>query len=264
MRYRTLGDVFYIADTYSATFWARASTPRVIEVAAVNSSGQPFLPVATESLKTTWTRHQVLLTGTFGYARLELRVGGQTGDVWFDDVHFQRGAPHVYRRDFEYGMVLVNVLDQTLEVKLERTMRRILGNQDPAINDGSLGDVITVQSGDAAFLLHPYEALVDAGAGPAGAAGVLAWSAPVPNPSAAGAGVRLVLVVPQASAARIALHDVAGRLVRLLHDGPLAAGRHAFAWDGRDAVGRAVPPGLYFARARAGHDVAVTKLVRRD
>jgi hypothetical protein len=266
VRFRTLGDVFYISQPYSATFWARSSVPRTIEVAAVDGSGNAFWPVATETLKTTWTRHQVVLNGSFGYARLELRLGGSASTVWLDDVHFQRGAPFVYRRDFDYGTVLLNVGEQPLDVVLERRMRHIAGTRDPVANDGSEGSIVGVPSGDAAFLLLPLEDLVDAGEPRAGvAAGALAWAGAAPNPSArAGGPVRLTLAAPADGEATVALYDVAGRQVRRLHDGPLAAGRHVFAWDGHDDEGRATAPGLYFARARLAGDVAVHKLVRRD
>jgi flagellar hook assembly protein FlgD len=44
------------------------------------------------------------------------------------------------------------------------------------------------------------------------------------------------------------LFTVDGRSVARLVDGRLAAGQHALAWDGRDASGRAVTAGIYFAR----------------
>jgi flagellar hook assembly protein FlgD len=37
-------------------------------------------------------------------------------------------------------------------------------------------------------------------------------------------------------------------LVRSLEDGVLPAGLHHLLWDGRDGAGRAVAPGVYFAR----------------
>lgn len=266
VRYRTLGDVFYINQPYSATFWARSSVPRTIEVAAVDALGNAFGPALAETLKTTWTRHQVIINGTFGYARLELRLGGAISTVWLDDVHFQRGAPFVYRRDFDHGTVLLNVGDVPLDVVMEGRMRHILGTRDPVANDGSEGTIIRMPPGDGAFLLLPLGDMVDA-EDPLAAAGrgALAWAAAAPNPSGRGAGaVRLTLAAPSAGAATIALYDVAGRRVRRLHDGPLAAGSHVFAWDGRGEDGRVAAPGLYFARACLAGDVAVHKLVRRD
>jgi hypothetical protein len=50
--------------------------------------------------------------------------------------------------------------------------------------------------------------------------------------------------------ASVSVHDVAGRLVRVLADRELAAGEHALAWDGRDSRGSAAPAGLYWVRLR--------------
>jgi hypothetical protein len=71
--------------------------------------------------------------------------------------------------------------------------------------------------------------------------------APRPNPAPLGRSiVRFDLV--QAGRVRLALYDVRGREVARLVDGEVAAGAHARAWDGRDAQGRVVPGGVYFAR----------------
>ncbi len=176
-------------------------------------------------------------------------------------------TPFVWRRDFDRGIVLVNTGVQPLVVRLERSMRRINGNLDRVTNNGTSGDIVTVSAGDAVFLLRNLEDLVDAGWLPAEASRgpELAWSSVAPNPSGGGDAVRLVLAARAAGLATVALYDVSGRRVRSLHDGPLDAGPHAFAWDGRDDLGRRVPAGLYFARVRAGDgEVAVRKIVRQN
>lgn len=44
----------------------------------------------------------------------------------------------------------------------------------------------------------------------------------------------------------IRVHDLAGRLVRVLHEGLEASGRYEDKnWDGRDGQGRLVAPGIY-------------------
>ncbi len=62
---------------------------------------------------------------------------------------------------------------------------------------------------------------------------------------------------------RLALYDVSGRLVRVLQDGPMPAGRASIAWDGRDGEGRSLSSGVYFARltARSGAAGGAAKLV---
>jgi flagellar hook assembly protein FlgD len=60
----------------------------------------------------------------------------------------------------------------------------------------------------------------------------------------------------------LSVFDVGGRLVARLLDGPVSAGRHHAVWDGRDAHGSVVAPGVYFCRYEAGDFRAEGKLVR--
>jgi hypothetical protein len=80
-------------------------------------------------------------------------------------------------------------------------------------------------------------------------AGALALSV-APRPARGAATVTVVL--PSGARTRVTLHAADGRLVRVLADAPLGAGRRAFAWDGLDAHGAPVRPGLYFVRAESG------------
>ena len=50
--------------------------------------------------------------------------------------------------------------------------------------------------------------------------------------------------------ADLAVHDAAGRLVRVLATGMAEAGRHQLLWDGRDGAGRPLGSGVYFVRLR--------------
>jgi len=86
-----------------------------------------------------------------------------------------------------------------------------------------------------------------------------------PNPAAAAVHLtlrRAALSMPSADDG-VRIYDVAGRQVRRLElaaaDG---AGETAVVWDGADGTGRAVPSGLYFARARWGGRTATARLVR--
>jgi len=105
----------------------------------------------------------------------------------------------------------------------------------------------------------------DAAPGPVGSPGPivparLAFRAPVPNP-AAGA-VRLVLDLPAAGEVSVEVLDVSGRRVCTLHQGAARAGEIPLVWDGRDAGGREAPAGLYFARAAAAGEQALTRFAR--
>lgn len=85
----------------------------------------------------------------------------------------------------------------------------------------------------------------DAGATTATGATVLALHA-VPNPAFDQTAIRFELPAP--CVVRASIHDVVGRVVRRLQEGPLAAGHHELRWDGRDEAGRAAPAGVYVAR----------------
>lgn len=86
------------------------------------------------------------------------------------------------------------------------------------------------------------------------------FARPEPNPSAGGVALRFSLAAP--ARVRLELLDCAGRRVRVLADGERAAGAHGLAWDGAGEDGRAVAPGLYFARLAAPGVAAVRRIVR--
>lgn len=80
-----------------------------------------------------------------------------------------------------------------------------------------------------------------------------------PNPVAQRTEVAFDL--PEQSLVRAALYDASGRLVRILVDESLAAGKHQRAWDRRDRSGRPVPSGMYFLRLDAGAHRSRQKIV---
>ena len=59
---------------------------------------------------------------------------------------------------------------------------------------------------------------------------------------------------------RLAIHDVQGRLVRVLVDEVLPTGQHAVEWDGRDGRGQELATGVYLSRLEAGGEVRSRKL----
>jgi hypothetical protein len=83
-------------------------------------------------------------------------------------------------------------------------------------------------------------------------AGELAPSAPKaslrahPNPTSD--STRFVFSLDRSGATRLSVSDLGGRIVRMLLDETIEAGSHAVVWDGRDARGRPVAGGAYFAR----------------
>jgi photosystem II stability/assembly factor-like uncharacterized protein len=73
-----------------------------------------------------------------------------------------------------------------------------------------------------------------------------------PFPSPSSGTVRVAYDLPHATPVRLTVHDVAGRLVRGLVDGPQGPGRHTVRWDGRNGTGEAVASGVYFYRIEEG------------
>lgn len=85
-------------------------------------------------------------------------------------------------------------------------------------------------------------------------------AAAFPNPSRE--TTQLQLALPRAQEVSVEVFDLAGRLVRQVADGPLAAGSHQLAWDGRDAAGRRAAAGVYFARIRTAEGDRTLKFTR--
>lgn len=83
-----------------------------------------------------------------------------------------------------------------------------------------------------------------------------------PNPSRSGVRIRLGRATGAESGLRVEITDVPGRRVAVLWDGPRAAGERAFEWDGTDARGRLVAPGLYRVRVTAGGVTRERRLIR--
>lgn len=69
-----------------------------------------------------------------------------------------------------------------------------------------------------------------------------------------------------ATSVTVTITDESGKTVRTLEAGAHAAGQASIPWDGRDASGRALPPGSYNVRVAAadadGKSVAVEQLAR--
>ncbi len=87
----------------------------------------------------------------------------------------------------------------------------------------------------------------------------------LPNPGAG--ATRIELSVPGSlrdAPVRVQarLFDVQGRLVRTLHDGPVARGVTTVAWDGRGDDGRALGAGVYLVRVHSPLGTTVTRALR--
>lgn len=67
-------------------------------------------------------------------------------------------------------------------------------------------------------------------------------------------------VPPGGRDVRLAIYDAQGRLVTTLASGPHTAGRYLLRWDGEDRHGRAMPPGVYFARITSAGETHTRKM----
>ena len=76
-----------------------------------------------------------------------------------------------------------------------------------------------------------------------------------PNPFNGGTEIRFDLLV--ASRYRVAIYDLAGRLIWRSAEASAPAGEVRVPWDARDARGRAVPSGVYLVGVTPGRDLTV-------
>ncbi len=71
-----------------------------------------------------------------------------------------------------------------------------------------------------------------------------------PNPFNPQTTIRFSL--DQGAHTGLAIYDGQGRLIRVIHDGFLAAGNHRFAWDGKNSAGEKVASGTYYYQIQSG------------
>ncbi len=81
-----------------------------------------------------------------------------------------------------------------------------------------------------------------------------------PNPAAGRTRIAFAVETPGGAEAhvRAEIFDIAGRPVRTLWDGAMAAGEQGLAWNGRDGLGRPAGAGVYFVRVAVANHTART------
>ena len=67
--------------------------------------------------------------------------------------------------------------------------------------------------------------------------------------------------VPETAPVNLEVYDIAGRRVVGLVGKIEEKGRHAVIWNGEDAAGNSVAPGVYFYRLTAGRETIAKKMV---
>jgi hypothetical protein len=80
-----------------------------------------------------------------------------------------------------------------------------------------------------------------------------------PNPFSGATSLAFTLTRP--SEVRVTVHDLAGRVIRVITERRLEAGRYEFDWDGTNADGLPVATGVYFCRAESEDGTATGKVV---
>jgi hypothetical protein len=80
-----------------------------------------------------------------------------------------------------------------------------------------------------------------------------------PNPFNPSTQIRFT--IPHEGQVKLSVFDLLGREIRVLLHGPLPAGQHTLAWDGRGASGESAPSGVYFYRLTHGDRQVTRKLL---
>ena len=126
----------------------------------------------------------------------------------------------------------------------------------------AVGDVVYLfggQGGNGTLLTTSLQLAVGTASEPEAPASGFTLSLAGPNPFSRHTAVMLTLDRPET--VTVAVYDVLGRQVALLHDGLLGAGAHRMIWEVSSATG-ILPAGLYLVRAEAGPRYAVQRLTR--
>jgi flagellar hook assembly protein FlgD len=96
-----------------------------------------------------------------------------------------------------------------------------------------------------------------------GAAGMLPGKTRLdPNyPNPFNGSTRIGFFLEKAAETELSVLDASGRVVSVLAQGRLSAGRHEVAWDASDRSGRAVSSGVYLVRIRTAGRMEMKKML---
>lgn len=232
---------------FTLRFWARSSVPGNILVHLYSPQCPSSRCLEDRSFRITdrWQPFEVSFVSS-GSTNAGLNLLFKSpGTYWVDDVSLRSGDNAVYRRDFDYGSVFLNYTNVTQRVQLEAPMFR-LSIPGSVEFDGRLVREENLAPSDGRILLRE----VDPTSTPEVLAGEGTLFPNEPNPFNPSTRIRFLL--PAAEHARVEVLDVAGRVVRVLADGPFANGVvHELTWDGTDAQGRRAASGIYLCRLRS-------------
>lgn len=239
-------------QAYTLSFWARSSSTTQL-VAHFYSEGCPSYRCWNDRrfwVTPEWQRFEVsFASNATASAALNLFVRDPL-TLWLDDVSLRTGDTGLFRRDFENGAVLLNYTNVQQTVDLGGTFWRLRVPGSLVWNGARVTQELVPRSDARIVLRDSVPPLPDSGwvsdvvVAP-GARNTLWQNEPNPfNPS-----TQIAFTLAREEPVTLTVLDVAGRRVRLLAEGPLAAGVvHRRRWDGRDDGGRPVASGVYFYR----------------
>lgn len=135
-------------------------------------------------------------------------------------------------------------------------IRRMDDDSPVAFSMQGSAAIFTVGPGDYVIELQDLPtSIAESGFPLPGETALAVWPVPA-NPE-----VTFAVTLPRDAEATLEVLDVRGRRVREVHRGALAAGRHAFRWDGRAANGEAAAAGMYLARLQWEDGQAIRKVL---
>ena len=121
--------------SYTLTFWTRATGPA--EMTVLSSKGSPnwdnYGLSQTVALTAQWQPATLTFEAnrTVQDARIQFVFGGIAGQAWIDDVSLKERGEEIFRRDFQYGLVLLNGTRQRQTVDVGDGYLHLKGEQAP-------------------------------------------------------------------------------------------------------------------------------------
>ncbi|MBK8475651.1 MAG: hypothetical protein IPL39_04905 [Opitutaceae bacterium] len=115
---------------YDISFRARSTSgPHHVSVGAGTNweSGTGF------EVGDTWRTYSSVVVGKVAAmnAIVSINFGAQTGTVWIDEVKLVQHQPHIYRRDFDNGTVILNGSKERQVIPVTGAYKRLGGTQAP-------------------------------------------------------------------------------------------------------------------------------------
>ena len=174
------------------------------------------------------------------------------------------GGQAVAGVDHAYGYV-ANELGGVQVVSFANDMLELIGS----INAGDArgvhvapspagGDpLVYVANGTAGLAIVPTQCNATTAVGDRAPTAAPLQLAIFPNPGRMSGTIRFATT--RSGPVRASIHDLGGREVREVFEGPMGPGEHALDWDRLDRTGRPIPPGIYLVKIQTTEGVATAR-----